>query len=120
VCYGEGVLVGYRWYDARALPVRFAFGHGLGYTTFELGAPQLSATSVGADALADGEVIVVDVPVTNRGARRGSEVVQCYVAPHDARLVRPPKELVAFTKVVADPGETVTATLRLDRRAFAY
>lgn len=120
VRYGEGVLVGYRWYEARALPVRFAFGHGLGYTTFELGAPQLSTVAIGVDALARGETIVVDVPVTNRGERRGSEVVQCYVAPQRARLVRPPKELVAFAKVVAGPGETVTARLWLDRRAFSY
>jgi beta-glucosidase len=58
--------------------------------------------------------------VTNTGARRGSEVVQCYVAPDSPRLVRPPKELKAFAKVHLDPGETMTVELVLDDRAFAY
>jgi Fibronectin type III-like domain len=62
----------------------------------------------------------VRVPVTNTGARRGAEVVQCYVAPGRSRLVRPPKELAAFAKVWLDPGETTTVELILDERAFAY
>ena len=76
VRYGEGIFVGYRWYDARALPVRFPFGHGLSYTTCTIGAPALSDASVEA-----GSTVTVEVTVTNTGARRGAEVVQCYVAP---------------------------------------
>ena len=78
VRYGEGVFVGYRWYEARGLPVAYPFGHGLSYTTFEIGAPRVSATTFSA-----GETLTVDVDVTNTGARRGAEVVQCYVAPRD-------------------------------------
>jgi len=114
VRYGEGVLVGYRWYEARRLPVRFPFGHGLSYTTFALGAPRLSAPPVGP-----GEALVVEVDVTNTGARAGAEVVQLYVAPQAPRLVRPPKELKAFAKVHLEPGATATARLELDERAFA-
>jgi beta-glucosidase len=114
VRYAEGVLVGYRWYEARALPVRFPFGHGLSYTTFALGAPRLSAERVGP-----GDTLVVEVDVTNTGARAGSEVVQLYVAPPASRLVRPPKELKAFAKVRLAAGETATARLELDERAFA-
>jgi beta-glucosidase len=111
--YGEGLLVGYRWYDARRVATRFPFGHGLSYTTFELGPPAVSAEP-GGD-------VRLSVPVTNTGTRRGAEVVQCYVAPPPARLSRPVKELKAFTKVWLDPGETTTVTLVLDReRAFAY
>ncbi len=58
--------------------------------------------------------------MTNTGDRRGAEVVQCYVAPTEARLVRPPKELRAFAKVWLDPGETSAVRLELDDRAFAY
>ena len=76
VRYGEGVLMGYRGYEARRMPVRFPFGHGLSYTTFEIGAPTLSRAEGGGA----GEVTLT-VPVTNTGSRRGSEVVQCYVAP---------------------------------------
>ncbi len=116
VRYGEGLLVGYRWYDARHLPTRFPFGHGLSYTSFALGAPTVSSTTFTA-----GGTLTVEVPVRNTGPRRGAEVVQCYVAPPaDARLSRPPKELRAFAKLWLDPGESGKATLTLDDRAFAY
>jgi beta-glucosidase len=117
VRYGEGVLVGYRWYESRRIPTRFPFGHGLSYTTFEIGAPVLSAASV---PVGTGRLVSLDVPVTNTGDRRGCEVVQCYVAPAESRLVRPPKELRAFAKVWLDPGESTTVRLDLDDRAFAY
>jgi beta-glucosidase len=115
VRYGEGLLVGYRWYDAHRLPTRFAFGHGLSYTTFALGPPRISSATV-----EPGRPVVVEVPVTNTGTRRGCEVVQCYVAPPPSRLSRPPKELKAFAKLWLDPGETGTARLELTDRAFAY
>lgn len=121
VRYGEGLLIGYRWYEARRLPVRFPFGHGLSYTTFEIGKPSLSNSR-----LAPGERLRVDVPVTNTGARRGSEAVQLYVAPPGGgsgspeRHLRAVKELRAFAKVHLDPGESVTVTLELGERSFAY
>jgi beta-glucosidase len=116
VRYGEGVLVGYRWYEARHLPVRFPFGHGGSYTTFALGEPVLSSPRFAAGA---GERLTVSVAVTNTGARRGAEVVQCYVAAPAGPLTRPPKELAAFAKVWLDPGETATVELALDDRSFA-
>jgi beta-glucosidase len=111
VRYGEGVLVGYRWYEARHLAVRFPFGHGLSYTTFTIGAPKVSAA---------GRRVEVTVEVTNTGPRAGSEVVQCYVAPTKTRLMRPPKELKAFAKVHLEPGASTTVALVLEERAFAY
>ena len=117
VRYGEGVLVGYRWYEARRLPVRFPFGHGGSYSTFALGTPTLSAPRFDPAA---GERVTVTVSVTNTGSRRGAEVVQCYVAPTATRVVRPPKELAAFAKVWLDPGETAQVELELDERSFAY
>lgn len=115
VRYGEGVLVGYRWYDARHLVPAFPFGHGLSYTTFAIGEPRVSATTIPT-----GGSVVVEVEVTNTGDRRGTEVVQCYVAPRDAAVTRPPKELKAFAKVWLDAGETTTVALELGPRAFAY
>ena len=120
VRYGEGVLVGYRWYEARHLPTRFPFGHGGSYTTFAMGEPALSASSSTVASLAAGERLVVTVPVTNTGDRRGAAVVQCYVAPIAPRLVRPPKELAGFVKLRLDPGQTATVRIDLDDRAFAY
>jgi beta-glucosidase len=119
VRYGEGVLVGYRWYEARHLPTRFPFGHGGSYTTFAVGEPALSMPSCAVEALATGDRLVVTVPVTNTGDRPGAEVVQCYVAPIAPRLV-PPKELAGFAKLWLDPGETATARIELDDRALAY
>jgi beta-glucosidase len=110
--YGEGVLMGYRWYEARHLPTRFPFGHGLSYSTFAIGEPVVAV---------DDDRVKVWVPVANRGARRGCEVVQCYVAPPTpSSVTRPPKELKAFAKVWLDPGETTTVELALDARAFAH
>jgi beta-glucosidase len=113
--YGEGVLVGYRWYEARHLPTRFPFGHGLSYTNFVLGAPRLSSRE-----FSPGDRLTVEVPVTNTGERAGAEVVQCYVAPRSPRVTRPPKELKAFGKVLLAPGETGQVRLELDDRSFAY
>jgi beta-glucosidase len=113
--YGEGLLVGYRWYDTRQLPVRFPFGHGGSYTTFEWGSPAVSATE-----LPTGGTVTVTVPVTNTGPRRGAEVVQAYVAPPAGALHGPARELAGFAKVWLDPGETATATIELGERAFAH
>ena len=121
VRYGEGLLLGYRWYEARQLPVAFPFGHGLSYTTMEIGAPVLSSDRLGA-----GERVRIEVPVTNVGARRGAEVVQCYVAPPGGGTsapggrFRPVQELRAFAKVWLDPGATTVVSFALGERSFAY
>jgi beta-glucosidase len=115
VRYGEGVLVGYRWYDTRAIPTAFPFGHGLSYTTFDVAPPRVSAREIAA-----GDAITVEVDITNTGTRRGTQVVQCYVAPPPTGVTRPEKELAAFAKVALDPGEQTTVALTLDERAFAY
>jgi beta-glucosidase len=107
VRYGEGLFVGYRWYDARRIEPRFCFGHGLSYTTFELGRPTW-----------DGDA--VHIRVTNTGSMRGAETVQCYVHDADASVARPQQELKAFAKVWLDPGETGDLILGLDERAFAF
>lgn len=115
VRYGEGIFIGYRYYDAKEVPVLFPFGHGLSYTTFTYSNLRVSATN-----FRDIEGITVSVDVTNIGTMAGKEIVQVYVHDHAAGLVRPPKELKGFAKVALQPGETQTVTLALDFRAFAY
>jgi beta-glucosidase len=113
--YGEGLFMGYRGYEHRRLPVRFPFGHGLGYTSFDIGPPQVSSPQ-----FRRGDQLEVRISVTNTGSRRGREVVQCYVAPDAPRLARPVKELKAFAGVELEPGENTEVVLVLDDRAFAY
>jgi beta-glucosidase len=115
VRYGEGIYMGYRYYDAREVPVQFPFGFGLSYTTFDYKNPKLSATT-----FKDVDGLTVSVDVTNTGNLAGKEVVQVYVHDHQSKLVRPPKELKGFAKVELQPGETKTVTVALDFRAFAY
>lgn len=115
VRYGEGLLVGHRWYDTRRLPVRFPFGHGRSYTTFEIGTPSLDRAE-----LRPTESLTVRVPITNTGARSGSHVVQIYVAPRSATVSRPVQELKGFAKVELAPGEKRTVEIHLSPRAFAH
>ncbi len=110
VRYGEGIFVGYRWYDARGIEPMIPFGHGGSYTTFEWGLPEVSGEC---------QEVTVSVPVTNTGHRPGSEVVQIYVAPPAGDVPRPPKELAGFAKLTLHPGETGTAEIALKERSFA-
>ncbi|QFU89597.1 glycoside hydrolase family 3 C-terminal domain-containing protein [Amycolatopsis sp. YIM 10] len=112
VRYGEGVMVGYRYYETADVDVRYPFGHGLSYTTFETSA--LSVTVTGDDEAQ------VSVTATNTGAVVGKHVVQLYVATDAGPVRRPARELRAFAKVALAPGESRTVGLALGRRAFAY
>lgn len=119
VRYGEGLFIGYRWYDRRAIAPRYPFGHGLSYTTFSWGPVAVDRSSI--DAAGGAEVAVaVTVPVRNTGARRGREVVQVYVQDLEATVIRPDKELRAFASVWLEPGESSEVRVTLDRRAFAF
>jgi beta-glucosidase len=115
VRYTEGVFVGYRWYDARDLPVRFPFGHGLSYGTTRWGEPALSSTSI-----QPGVPLTIELTVSNVGDRAAADVVQCYVVPTGAPVSRPRQELKAFAKVELAPGEQSAVRLSLDDRAFSY
>jgi beta-glucosidase len=115
VRYGEGLFIGYRYYDARQMPAQFPFGYGLSYTTFDYMDPQVSA-----QIFKDVDGLSITVKVTNTGKVPGKEVVQVYVHDHKSKLVRPPKELKGFAKVQLEPGETRLVTIPLDFRSFAY
>ncbi|HTU75924.1 MAG TPA: glycoside hydrolase family 3 C-terminal domain-containing protein [Trebonia sp.] len=111
VLYGEGIFVGYRWHDARDLPVTFPFGHGLSYTTFGYGDLRLSADEAG---------ISVTVAVTNTGSRAGREVVQAYVGLPSSAVGRAPRELKGFAVVDLEPGERGDVVIEVRRDDLAY
>ena len=111
VHYGEGLYVGYRWYDARGIEPAYPFGHGLSYTTFEWDGLEVVPADGGAD---------VRLRVTNTGDRPGVETVQVYVHDTEGTVDRPPKELKAFTKVRLDPRTATDVTLHLEPDAFAH
>jgi len=115
VRYGEGLLIGYRWYDAHEMPVAYPFGHGLSYTSFDY-------SDLEVTVLDDGPRPRVEVAVTvaNSGDRAGAEVVQVYVGDPVASVYRPVQELRGFRKVAVEAGASTRVTIELDHRAFAY
>ncbi|HUM26786.1 MAG TPA: glycoside hydrolase family 3 C-terminal domain-containing protein [Anaerolineales bacterium] len=115
VHYGEGIFIGYRYYDAKEIPVLFPFGHGLSYTTFEY-----SNAKVSSNNFKDVDGLTISVDVKNTGKLAGKETVQVYVHDQKSDLIRPVKELKGFAKVELQPGETKTVSIHLDFRAFAY
>ena len=113
--YGEGVFVGYRYYDKRELEPLFPFGHGLSYTTFRY------ANLRAPHSVALGSPIQVSVDVTNTGRRAGEETVELYVGDEaTTEVVRPPQELKGFEKVSLAPGETRTVSFTLQPRDLSY
>lgn len=114
VLYGEGVFIGYRWYDALGREVRYPFGHGLSYTRFAY-----SDLEVRIEDAREASVRV-RATVTNAGAVAGREVVQLYVGDPDAEVERPVRELRGFEKVTLGAGESVRVDFALSSRDFAY
>ncbi|MDM8084336.1 glycoside hydrolase family 3 C-terminal domain-containing protein [Cellulomonas cellasea] len=109
--YAEGIHVGYRaWLRSGATPA-YPFGHGLGYTSWSYDAVRLTA---------DGHDVVARVTITNTGLRRGREVVQAYLERSDSVVERPALWLAGWAVVEADPGEHVTAEVRVAARAFQH
>lgn len=113
--YLDDVLVGYRWHDTKKIPARYAFGHGLSYTTFEYGKATASAREMTPDG-----TITVSIPVRNTGDREGKEIVQLYIGDEKASVLRPVKELKGFDKITLAPGQekTVTFTITPDDLKF--
>lgn len=109
--YAEATLVGHRWYDTRQLPVRYPFGFGGSYTTFDWTGIEVSSP---APAHA-----VVTLQVTNTGDRAGSDVVQLYVAPPPSNFTRAASQLCGVRKVHLEPGQHATVEIPLRPRSFA-
>lgn len=115
VRYNESLFVGYRWHDTKAIKPLFAFGHGLSYTTFEIGNVKADGTRLSKNG-----TLHVTADVTNTGDRSGAEVVQLYVGDAESTLARPTKELKGFAKVSLQPGETQTVEFGITPEALSY
>jgi len=113
--YKEGIFIGYRWYEKYHKPVRFPFGFGLSYTSFDV-----TGLTLSSDILTDKEPLKVYCIITNTGKKAGAEVVQLYVGEEKSSVRRPVKELKQFKKVFLKPGEKQTVTIFINPDDLAY
>ena len=113
--YSEGIFVGYRYYDLKAIAPAFPFGHGLSYTTFSY-----ENMSLDREVIERGSHCTVTITIRNTGQVAGKEIVQLYVRPVKPGLKRPMRELKAFSKVHLEPGEAKIVELSLHPRDFQY
>lgn len=109
--YREGILVGYRWYDTKDVPVMYAFGHGLSYVEFEYGALTCKQKK---------DKIQVSFDLKNLGDMEADEVAQLYVKRLDSKVERAEKELESFERVALKAGETKNVTLEFPLSELAH
>lgn len=109
--YKESVFVGYRYYATAKKRVRYPFGHGLSYTSFEYRDMNVRE---------DGENFVVSCEVANSGKRDGAEVVQLYVKAPQSDIFKPERELRAFQKAYVKAGESVKVELTVPKADLRY
>lgn len=115
VNYEEDILVGYRWFDTKGLPVVYPFGYGLSYTTFGY-----SDLNTDKKAYNQEDTIQATFTLTNTGNREGAEVAQLYVSDPVCSVMRPVKELKGFKKVFLKPGESQQITLDIPVSSLAF
>jgi beta-glucosidase len=113
--YGEGIFIGYRYYDKKKVAPMFPFGYGLSYTSFAY-----SGIKTDKKGMKDNENLSVTVSVKNTGKTAGKEIVELYVHDGSGKMLRADKELKKFAKVSLQPGEEKTVSFTLGFRDFAY
>ncbi|KJF65281.1 hypothetical protein RS75_24000 [Rhizobium nepotum 39/7] len=113
--YGEGIYVGYRYYDARDIAVDYPFGHGLSYTTFEY-----SNLAINVRPLSDPIAFDAKIRVSNTGEYFGQEVVQLYVEDCNPSIATPLRELRGWEKVGLAPGEEATVEISVKRDHLSH
>ena len=105
--YREGLYIGYRYFDTAHVPVKYPFGYGLSYTTFEY--TDLKVNAEGAT-----------FKITNTGKCDGAEIAQLYISLPGAEVFRPEKELKGFAKVFLKAGETKSVNIAFNDMTFRY
>jgi beta-glucosidase len=112
VQYGDGIYVGYRYFDVKNLQPLWCFGHGLTYTTFEYTDFEVKVSS--------NAPITCSMKITNTGSATAADIVQIYVRDVECTVLRPQKELKAFQKVLLSPGEVRTLSFPLTVRDLSF
>lgn len=115
VKYGEGIFVGYRYYDYKNINVLFPFGHGLSYTKFDY-----VNLSTDKDRYKEDEDINIVVRLKNTGKYKAKEVIELYVQCLNSKVIRPIKELKAFEKVELEVGEEKEISIKLNCKDLSY
>lgn len=118
VNYGEGIFIGYRYYDKKKVKPMYAFGYGLSYTDFSCKLISVDVclknnSSLNGFGVEESTAIRIDVEVINIGDKDGSEVVQIYVGDPYSTLSKPVKELKDFHKIHLKVGESENITFDL-------
>ena len=109
--YRESIFVGYRYYSTFNLPVRYPFGHGLSYTSFEYSEPSIKEEK---------DKVIISLKVKNTGSYEGKEVVQVYVNKDKSNVLRPKKELKGFDKVLLLPNEEKVVKIVIEKEDLKY
>ncbi|HEX2967541.1 MAG TPA: glycoside hydrolase family 3 C-terminal domain-containing protein [Bacteroidales bacterium] len=113
--YSEESLVGYRWYDTKKVPVKYCFGYGLTYTTFEYSNLKTDKEKYGRN-----DVITVSLDLKNAGKMSADEVVQVYVHRINPKVDWPQKELKSFSRNTLNPAEGKTIKLQIPVKDLMY
>ena len=115
VKYEEGILVGYRWFDTKKIEPLYAFGYGLSYTSFNY-----AGLTTDKQTYSSGDVAQVSLKIKNTGSIKGKETVQLYLSKLSSAVLRPEKELKAFTKVTVEAASAANASMKLNIADLAY
>jgi beta-glucosidase len=113
--YKEGIFVGYRHFDKNDIEPLFPFGYGLSYTTFEYSDLKISASEISST-----DTLTIKVTVKNTGSMAGDEVIQLYLRDIEASVEREVKSLKGFARISLGPGESKTATFKLDQSHLSF
>jgi beta-glucosidase len=105
--YREGIFVGYRYYSTTGVKVRYPFGFGLSYTSFEYSDLKVFKTGV-------------RFKITNTGKIGGAEIAQLYVGLSESKIFRSKEELKGFCKVFLNPEETKEVSIKFDDKTFSF
>ncbi len=107
VPYREGIYVGYRYFDKNNIALKYPFGYGLSYSSFEYSNLEVSESGITLD-------------VTNTSDIDGMEVVELYIGKSDSKIFRAKKELKGFAKPFIKAHETVRVAIPFDDYSFRF